>query len=92
MEKAGLHAFVSGRVQGVWFRKNTQEQAEIHGLVGWVRNLPDGRVEVKAFGPIESIQTLETWLSKGPRLANVIHLESNAIDYEEEHTGFIITG
>ena len=92
MDKAGLHVFVTGRVQGVWFRKNTQEQAENLGLTGWVRNLEDGRVEVKAFGDDEPIQIMHTWLSKGPRLANVIHLESNSIEFEPDHIGFTITG
>jgi acylphosphatase len=91
MDKTGLHAFVSGRVQGVWFRKNTQEQAQMLGLTGWVRNLSDGRVEVMAFGEEASLKVLEVWLSKGPMLANVIHVEAAVMPFDAGHESFLIS-
>ncbi|MEE3329272.1 MAG: acylphosphatase, partial [Myxococcota bacterium] len=45
MSRERVHVFVSGRVQGVWFRESTRQCAEGLGLCGWVKNLPDGRVE-----------------------------------------------
>ena len=64
-------AFVTGRVQGVWFRSATQDQARRLGVVGWAKNLPDGEVEVLMCGSQEAVATLEQWLHKGPPLARV---------------------
>ncbi len=66
-----LHCYVAGRVQGVWFRQSTLEQARSLGLVGWVRNLPDGRVECLACGPEAALEALRAWLHEGPPLARV---------------------
>ncbi|MDJ0928932.1 MAG: acylphosphatase [Gammaproteobacteria bacterium] len=63
--------FIAGRVQGVWFRASTAKEAQARNLVGWVRNLPDGRVEVLAGGNADAIQSLTDWLWQGPRLADV---------------------
>lgn len=62
---------VSGRVQGVYFRASTQEVGEALGLSGWVRNLPDGRVEALAEGPLEALEALATFCRRGPSLARV---------------------
>lgn len=83
-DKFCIHCFVSGRVQGVWFRANTREQAIERGLVGWVRNLPDGRVEVMACGDKEKVLTFYEWLKQGPQRAAV-----SEVTYEEHpHTVF----
>jgi len=66
-----MRFFVTGRVQGVWFRASTQEKAEALGVTGWVRNLPDGRVEVLATGDFDKVANLHAWLEKGPELAIV---------------------
>jgi len=63
--------WVSGRVQGVWFRESTRRQAARLGLAGYAVNLPDGRVEVLACGAAESLDTLEEWLGHGPPAAEV---------------------
>lgn len=63
--------YVTGRVQGVFFRASTREQAERLGLKGYARNLPDGRVEVLAVGDDGAIAALERWLWKGPEHAHV---------------------
>ncbi|MEW6440692.1 MAG: acylphosphatase [bacterium] len=62
---------VSGRVQGVFFRHHTREQAERIGITGWVRNLPDGRVEVVAEGTPEQLRLLEASCWEGPPYARV---------------------
>ena len=64
--------FVEGRVQGVWFRESTRREAErIGGLVGEVKNLPDGRVEVRAEGACDRLDALAAFLARGPELAAV---------------------
>lgn len=61
-----LHAFVSGRVQGVFFRSETSDLASNLNLKGWVRNLRDGRVEVVAEGEDDKLEELVKFLHKGP--------------------------
>ena len=68
--------FVRGRVQGVWYRASTRQQAERLGLAGHALNLPDGRVEVLACGDAASVNALETWLWQGPELASVEDVRS----------------
>jgi acylphosphatase len=67
--------FVSGRVQGVFFRDSTRKMANELNLTGGVRNLRDGRVEVQVTGDMIGIQTLIKWLEIGPKLANVSTIE-----------------
>lgn len=81
------HFYVTGHVQGVFFRQRAREQADRFGLTGWVRNLPDGRVEGFAQGPGPALESLRHWLLKGPPLAQVLHLEWNAAP-AEKHAGF----
>jgi acylphosphatase len=69
------HYYVTGRVQGVYFRGSTQRQAHSLGITGWVRNLSDGRVEVLACGDAVAIDRLEYWLRIGPQWANVTNIE-----------------
>ena len=66
--------FISGKVQGVWYRASTQEKARELGLTGYARNLGDGRVEVVACGGDEPLEALESWLWEGPPLAEVIEV------------------
>ena len=66
-----LQAWVSGRVQGVWFRQGTAEQAATLGVNGWVRNLPDGRVEAWLEGEEQAVRALARWLEQGPPKAAV---------------------
>ncbi|HEC12527.1 MAG TPA: acylphosphatase [Acidiferrobacteraceae bacterium] len=62
---------VSGRVQGVFFRASTCDQARRLGLTGWVRNLPGGNVELLACGEETALAHLEDWLHQGPPMAKV---------------------
>jgi acylphosphatase len=71
-----VHVFVSGRVQGVFFRGETERVAREHGLAGWVRNLPDGRVEAVFEGSDADVETAVAWCREGPKWAGVNDLES----------------
>lgn len=81
-----LHAWVRGKVQGVWFRKNTLLEAnKLGGITGWCKNLPDGRVEVIAESTDKTkLEALLKWLNVGPRLSRVVEVEFN---YDEAATG-----
>ncbi len=70
-----LHCWISGRVQGVWFRASTRDEGAQLGLNGWVRNLPDGRVEVVAQGERAPLERLLAWLHQGPPGARVDAVE-----------------
>jgi len=66
-----VRCYVGGRVQGVFFRATTREQAQRLGLTGYANNLPDGRVEVLACGAPEAVEKLKHWLRQGPPMAEV---------------------
>jgi acylphosphatase len=70
-ESVRAHVFVSGRVQGVWFRAATQETAKHLALAGWVRNVPDGRVEAVFEGPRAAVDAAIAWAREGPDRAVV---------------------
>ncbi|EIT71366.1 Acylphosphatase [Hydrocarboniphaga effusa AP103] len=74
---ASYRFVVTGRVQGVYFRESTREQAEALGLVGWVCNLVDGRVEGVAHGSEAALEALHRWLLLGPPAARV-----DAVDWQ----------
>jgi len=85
-----VHITVAGRVQGVFFRANTQEVAQRLGLSGYVRNLPDGRVEVVAEGEEEALRKLVDWCHEGPPLARVERVEVRWENPTGEFSGFHI--
>jgi len=72
--KARAHVYVSGRVQGVFFRAETADLARSLGLGGWVRNLPDGRVEALFEGEKEDVEKAVDFCRRGPRGAYVSDL------------------
>jgi len=66
---------VFGRVQGVYFRASTKQQAESLGICGWVRNEVDGSVQIEATGSKEQLDQLMNWCQKGPDFARVDRME-----------------
>ncbi|MBM4293423.1 MAG: acylphosphatase [Deltaproteobacteria bacterium] len=70
-EKARVHVLIEGRVQGVFFRAHTRDEARARGINGWVRNLPDGRVEAVFEGNRASLNSMLVWCHKGPPYAYV---------------------
>ncbi len=69
--EACLHVYIEGRVQGVGFRQSCCDEARRHGLGGWVRNLPDGRVEAVFKGPKDQVDEMLAWCRRGPGPARV---------------------
>ncbi len=85
-----IHACISGRVQGVFYRASTYEKALSLGLKGWVKNLPDGRVELVAEGPHDKIEELLKWCKQGPPGARVTNIEVEMEEPSRDFTGFSI--
>ena len=83
-ERVRAHVFVSGLVQGVFFRAETSRLARSKGLAGWVRNLPDGRVEAVVEGPRRAVESMLEWMRVGPRGAAVSSVEVSWEDPETE--------
>ena len=88
---ARAHIFVSGRVQGVFFRDHAQRWGASLKLGGWVRNLYDGRVEVVAEGEKEQIEVLIGKLKVGPPMARVENVDVSWEGYTGEFKDFRIT-
>jgi len=89
-EKRRVHLFISGRVQGVYYRVNTRDKAVELNLTGFVRNLPDGRVEVVAEGAARDIDRLVDWCRQGPPLAMVNSVKVAEESVTQEFTEFIV--
>jgi len=86
--KARAHIKVTGRVQGVYYRSTAKEVAVEKRLTGWVRNLPDGSVEIVVEGEKEKIEEFIKWCWKGPPLAIVKNLEVKWEEYKNEFNNF----
>ncbi len=85
-----VHVFISGRVQGVFFRSSTKGKAEELGISGWVRNLSDGRVEAVFEGEEGSVKRMVEWCRKGPEYAWVDDVEVMSENYSGEFEGFAL--
>lgn len=83
-----VRAIVTGRVQGVWFRARTQDEARRLGVTGFVRNLADGTVEIVAQGEDGSVVALMGWAKQGPPMANVSAVQVTEVPGEEEFAEF----
>ena len=88
--KTKAHVFISGRVQGVFFRVETKYEADKRKIKGWVRNLPDGRVEAVFEGEKDSVDELIEFCRKGPLGARVENIKVIWEDYSEEFEDFKI--
>jgi len=75
-----VHARVSGRVQGVWYRGSAKVEAVRLGVTGWVRNLPGGDVELEAEGEGPAVERLLRWCRCGPAMARVDSVDVDSID------------
>jgi len=90
MNDKAIHATVHGKVQGVFFRKETSVTASRLGLTGWVRNTPDGAVEVWAEGNGAKIEKFAKWLESGPPMALVSRIELKYTEPTCDHFTFSI--
>ncbi|MFQ6050446.1 MAG: acylphosphatase [Candidatus Hydrothermarchaeota archaeon] len=82
------HVFISGRVQGVFFRSHTRRTAIDLGITGWVRNLRDGRVEAVFEGEKDKVERMINWCRRGPPHAKVTSVDVKWEEYKGEFDGF----
>jgi len=90
IDKVRAHILVLGRVQGVFFRENTQRKAKKLGVNGWIKNLSDGKVEAVFEGDKKSVGKIISWAKRGPILARVEGIDIEWQEYIEEFTEFEI--
>jgi acylphosphatase len=90
MSKVRAHVLISGRVQGVYYRLETREQAVACGVTGWVRNRPDRSVEGVFEGEKENVDKLIDWCRKGPAMAIVRNVQVAWEPYRHEFSQFDI--
>lgn len=84
------HVLITGRVQGVFFRSNTRDEAKKYGVNGWVRNLPDGRVEAIFEGKKEDVDKLIDFAGRGPLGAKVMDLDVKWHNYSGKFKDFLL--
>jgi acylphosphatase len=89
-DRSAFHALVRGRVQMVGFRWFTLHAAEQWGAEGWVRNCPDGSVEVEACGPRERLEGFIEDLRRGPSSSRVTEIDVEWLSHDPGHRGFQI--
>jgi acylphosphatase len=88
-ERVRAHAWVSGRVQGVYFRAYAEDEAAFRGVAGWIRNCPDGRVEVVFEGPRSAVEAIIVWCQRGSPASRVTGVEV-AWEAPEGERGFTV--
>lgn len=88
-EQKAAHVYVSGHVQGVFFRATTREVARELGVSGWVQNLDDGRVEAYFEGEPEGVKAMVEFCHDGSERADVDHVDITEVE-PEGHEGFFI--
>lgn len=90
MKSERQRLLISGRVQGVGYRASLQREAAARHLLGWVRNLPDGRVEALVCGSAFAIESLLDWARQGPPGARVDDIQSLPATEPAPLEGFLI--
>jgi acylphosphatase len=90
-ENTRVRLLIEGRVQGVFFRASAQAEAGRLGLAGWVRNRPDGAVEIVAEGERKKLDDLIAWCRHGPRGAEVENVRIEWEEFSGEFSAFRIT-
>ena len=88
--KVRAHILVTGKVQGVYYRQNTMETAKAHGVAGWVRNLPDGRVEAVLEGDESGVKNVIEWCKVGPPKAQVEKVDTKFESYTGKVSEFTV--
>lgn len=88
--KVRAHILISGHVQGVFFRDTTRRKAEELRVVGFVRNLPDGKVEMILEGEKSAIENMIEWARQGPDSARVENIETEWENFRDEFSSFSI--
>jgi len=83
-DRTRAHVYVSGKVQGVYFRATTRDEARTRDVDGWVRNLPDGRVEAVFEGPREDVEEMVAFCHEGSSTARVEDIEVTYEDLQGE--------
>ncbi|MCL4500338.1 MAG: acylphosphatase [Deltaproteobacteria bacterium] len=87
-QKVRVRVLIEGRVQGVFFRASTRDEARARGLAGWVRNLIDGRVEAVFEGDRRMVENMLAWCRKGPSYAYVDNVEIDWQPYQGDLVDF----
>ncbi|MFO7762081.1 MAG: acylphosphatase [Thermodesulfobacteriota bacterium] len=90
MAEKNVHALVSGKVQGVFFRDYTKSEAERLGVSGWVRNKRDGSVEVFISGKADKVDQMVNWLYQGSPTSRVSGVKANTVEKDPGLIGFQI--
>jgi acylphosphatase len=85
-----IHAIIRGRVQGVYFRDSTRQEARRLGLHGWVRNLPDGTVEALISGESDKVDQMAAWLHRGSPMSLVSEVKITERTENEVFSEFTI--
>lgn len=88
MTNQRVRVFVKGKVQGVFFRQALKVKAKQNGILGWVKNLTDGRVEAVLEGDIENVNTLVEWCHAGPANSRVEDVEIRNEKFTNEFSNF----
>ena len=88
--KTSAHVSIDGRVQGVFFRSETRNEARRRNLTGWVRNTRDGRVEAVFEGDAEQVEKMIRWCRTGPPAARVENVDADSREYRGEFEDFSV--
>lgn len=90
-DQVRVRVLAGGRVQGVFFRDSTRQEARRLGLTGWVTNRPDGRVEAEFQGPRDAVDAAVAFCRRGPGHADVRDLDVDEIALVDGESGFAVT-
>ncbi len=91
MKKRRVHVWIRGRVQGVFFRAYTRDAAQQIGVTGWVRNLPDGRVEAVFEGESDRVERMIEWCREGSPMSRIENVDLLEEVYAGDFDGLAIT-
>ena len=91
MKKRRVHVWITGRVQGVFFRAYTRDAAQLIGVTGWVRNLPDGRVEAVFEGVSDKVEKMIEWCREGSPMSRIERVDLLEEVYIGDFDGLAIT-